>query len=147
MVERSRIGPSRQSLRSPLGSLFERFRRSGGVPAAAGGDLASELAPVFAVLDEIEREADAVLRSADFERAAREAKLERDLQQIVEEAHARAERERDAAYQTARAAAEADAAAIVAEGERGAAAIRRRGEGRLPQLVEDVVTRVVGGAW
>ena len=38
----------------PLSDLFDRFRRTAGVPAAAADDLTAELAPVFAALEEID---------------------------------------------------------------------------------------------
>ena len=144
MVERSGISISQQGLRGPLGNLLERFRRSGGVPAAAGGDLASELAPVFAALDEIEREADGVRRAAEAEQGERAARLERELQEIADGARTEADRARDAAFEIARRAAEVDAASIGAEGARRAAAVREAGEERLPGLVEDVVASILG---
>ncbi len=143
-VERSGMSVVQQGLKGPLGNLLERFRRSGGVPAAAGIDLASELAPVFAALDEIESEADSVRREAEAERAARKAQLEQDLDAIAEDARVQADRERDGAFESARRAAEADATRIRAEGEHEATAIREIGKDRLPRLVEDVVTRIVG---
>lgn len=142
VVERS--GISQPGLSGPLSGLLERFRRTGGVPAAVGGDLASELAPVFAALDEIESEAAAVRRDAGAQRADREARLEREIGKILADALTEAERTRDEAFDAAHRAAEAEAAAIIAEGDREAAAIREDGAARLPSLVDEVVARVAG---
>jgi len=48
----------------PLNTLLDRFRRGVAVPAAAGDDLAAELAPVFASLERFEEEAAEVARSS-----------------------------------------------------------------------------------
>jgi len=140
MAEHS--GISRPGLNGPLGNFLERFRRTGGVPAAVGGDLASELAPVFAALDEIERGAATLRERAEAVREGRKARLEQDVARILADGHRRAEKARKAAYEDARAAAAADAEGIVVEGERAAAGIRERGSSRLPGLVDEIVSRI-----
>lgn len=128
----------------PLDNFLERFRRAGGVPAAVGGGVEAELAPLFTELDVIEREVAALQVRAEAEHGARMAQLERELAQIAEDADRRAERARDAAYEAAREVVEAEVARIAADGERGAAATRVRGAERLAILVADVVGRVAG---
>ena len=48
----------------PVSTILDRFRRAAAVPAGVGDDLARELAPVFAALDEIESECDRVRADA-----------------------------------------------------------------------------------
>jgi len=126
----------------PLDNFLERFRRTGGVPAAVGGDLAEELRPVFAALDEFEGEADAMRRRAEAEGQDRKASAARELAEIAADARVKAERARGEAYEAALAAAEAQARAIVSDGEQAAAVLYERGSGRLPALVDEIVARL-----
>jgi hypothetical protein len=71
-----------------MGGFLERFRRSGGVPAAAGAELAAELAPVFAALDRIEEEAAEIRRRTDVVAAQRAHKAEEQAQGIIAAAQA-----------------------------------------------------------
>lgn len=137
---------SQHGVGGPLGGFLERFRGTGGVPAGVGGEVASELAALFGALDEIEREAQALRLHAAAEGQARAARLEREVAEVNAEGHRRADAARDEAFETARRAAEADAAAIVAAGEKAAAAILDTGTARLPALVEAVVARATGTA-
>ncbi len=130
----------------PLDNFLERFRRAGGVPAAVGGGVEAELAPVFTELDAIEREVAELGARMEAEHRARMSQLERELAQIAEDADTRAKQVREAAYRTARDAVAADVARIAADGERAAAATRARGAQRLPTLVSDVVARVAEAA-
>lgn len=139
-----RPGISQPGLRGPLGGFLERFRGTSGVPATAGGDLPSELAPVFAELDVIELEAATIRREAEAEAAARGERLERELARIAADARTRAERARERAFEDARLRAEAEASATMAEGARAAAAILRHGKRRLPRLVDEVAARIGG---
>jgi len=134
---------TRQGPLGPLGGFLERFRRSGGVPAAVGGDAASELAEVFAALDRLETEADELrsgTRSA-VERRGRE--LDRDAQRIVADARAGAEAKWNEVMTAELQAVDAEAAGILARGELDAARIAERGQERLPAFVAGVLDRVL----
>lgn len=133
-----------QGVGGPLGGFLERFRGSGGVPAAVGGELASELEPLFAELDAIEREASELRSRAEGEREGAADRLEGELASIAADARRRAELARSEAFATAMRSAEAEARAIVDAGEAEAAAILATGRGRLPELVEEVISRVEG---
>lgn len=126
----------------PIGGFLERFRRTGGVPAAVGDEALTELAPVFAMLDEIEREV-ADLRDRSRQAGARHAReAEEEVEMIVAEARSRAESEREDAYRAGLRAADVEASAIVEAGRRDADAILQEGRERLSRLVEIVLARV-----
>ncbi len=126
--------------------ILERFRRGAGVPSAAADDVAAELAPLFAALDEIEEE-------AERRREAARARGRAYLDDASEEAHGivaayrdRAEAVHRRAVERSRGAAEEQSRALVADAERHARDIQARGEERLPQLVAAVVACVREGA-
>ena len=127
----------------PIGGFLERFRRTGGVPAAIGGEALTELAPVFAALDEIEREV-AELRGRSRDAAARHARdAEEEVEMVMVEARSRAEAEREDAYLAGLRAADAEGARIVQEATRTAQEIEREGRSRLSGLVAVVLERVL----
>lgn len=127
----------------PIGGFLERFRRTGGVPAAVGDEALTELAPVFAALDAIEREV-AELRERSREAGARHAReAEEEVEMVLAEARSRAESEREDAYLAGLRAADADAARIVEAARREADAIVRDGRERLPRLLDLVLERVL----
>ena len=130
----------------PIGGFLERFRRSGGVPASVGGELAAELAPVFAVLDTLEREAEELRRRSGAASARHLYDVEEDAQSILAGAREQAESERDDALAAGLQAADAEAARIVARAEQDARRIRETGEQRLPGFVADVLERVLEAA-
>jgi vacuolar-type H+-ATPase subunit H len=130
----------------PIGGFLERFRRSGGVPASVGGELEAELAPVFVVLDALEREAEELRRLSGSASARHAYDVEEDAQSILAGARERAESERDDAFAVGLHAADAEAARIVAQAERGAGRIRELGEQRLPHIVAEVLERVLEAA-
>ena len=128
----------------PLGGFLERFRGSGGVPAAVGGESAEELAPLFEALDRFEGEARA-LRARDEAAIARAArKSEREAQALLAKARAEAEREREQAFEAGVRAAQAEAAELLARARVEASAIEERGRERLPALLADVLATVLG---
>ena len=127
----------------PIGGFLERFRRTGGVPASVGDEARTELAPVFAALDEIEREV-ARLRTRSRDAAARHAReADEEAEMLMAEARNRAEAEREDAYVAGLRAADAEAARIVRAASRTAQEIERKGRERLPPLVAAVVERVL----
>ncbi len=130
----------------PVGGILERFRRSSGVPAGVGDEALAELAPVFAALDEIEREA-ALPRERSQQMAARR------LHEAREEAHAiladarnRADMERGEALKAGLRAADAAAAEVIAQAEQEAGRIELVGADRLPALAVRVATRALEAA-
>lgn len=127
----------------PLAGFLERFRRGAGVPSAVGGDVSVELAPVFDVLDRIDREV-TTLRERSKAAAARQLlEADEEAQRIVAAAREQAEMERDDALAAGLRAADADADAILRRAQADSEALRRRGEERLPALIADVLTRVL----
>lgn len=129
-----------------VSSLLERFRRPAGVPAAASDEPASELVPVFAVLDEIEAELD-VLRAAAREHAERLlASADAEAEQIRERARRQADTERERTERELRLAAAADTRAAVAAAEAEAQGLRERGLARVPAAVDRILADVLGAA-
>jgi len=133
---------ARHGVVGPAGQFLERFRRSGGVPAAAGGDFAAELAPVFAALDRIEGEAAAIRRRTEVVAAQRVHETEEQAQGILAEARERADFERDDALKAGGRVADVEVVSILEQAERDAQRIVKVGEERLPALVADVLRRV-----
>jgi vacuolar-type H+-ATPase subunit H len=144
MVERaSGAIRARHAAIGPTSGFLERFRRSAGVPAAAGGDSAAELAPVFAALDSIEGEAAEIRRRAEITAAQRLHETEEQVQSILADARQRADFERDDALKSGGRAADAEVASILEQADREARRVKDAGENRLPALVADVLKRVL----
>jgi vacuolar-type H+-ATPase subunit H len=128
-----------------LREFLDRFRRSAGVPAQVADDLAAELAPLFAVLDAIDRDA-AVMRDDAARHAAElreSAAAEADRRLAT--GHAEAEHERLRVMAEARGAAEAEADAIRSSGTAEAGRIRVQAQGKISVLAARVVRCVVEG--
>lgn len=121
---------------------LERFRRPAGVPAAAGDDLAPELMPVFAALDEVERAAEAVRRDAEREVAERIDAARREAERVRAKWERRADAERARAEAERRAALTAEARAIEEAAQREAERLRVTGLQRMPSLVDAVVLAI-----
>lgn len=127
----------------PIGGFLERFRRTGGVPAAVGDEVLTELAPVFAALDEIERQV-AELRERARETGARHAReAEEEVEMLIAEARSRAESEREDAYLTGVREADVEATRIVEAAQRDADAIIGDGRERMQRLVDAALARVL----
>ncbi len=125
-----------------FGGFLERFRRTGGVPAAVGDEARTELEPLFTALDEIEREV-AELRNRSREAAARHTRAaEEEAEMVLAEARSRAEAEREDAYLAGLRAADAEASRIVHAARLSADSIEREGRERLPRLVRAALARV-----
>jgi hypothetical protein len=129
----------------PVSSLLDRFRRGVAVPAAAGDDLAAELAPVFASLEAFEAEAEAVKRASARQAEERlRAGLE-NVARIDEGWRARAEAERAQAAEAWRLRAREEVSALEERGRVEAVRIRERAARRTPELVAEVVACVARG--
>jgi vacuolar-type H+-ATPase subunit H len=133
--------------RSPLRSFLDRFRRGAaasvppaGEPAGAGPE--AELAPLFAALDDLEREAAAVRREAAERARQRVESARADAARMSASWRERAEAERLRAVAEHRGRTRDEAQAIVAGGVAVAERVRARGEARLDELVAVVVGRV-----
>ena len=121
-----------------LRAILERFRRSAGVPAAAGDDLSVELAPLFAALDAIDAEAARARRAADLRAAAVAGETGPEVEQILADAREQAELERAEAAKAGRRAAEAEMRALEAQALADADEIKQAGRARIAPLVAAV---------
>jgi hypothetical protein len=130
----------------PVNTILDRFRRVAAVPAAAGDDLARELAPLFAALDAIEEEANQLRARAALaaERRLEDAAAEAAHLAVV--GRAEAEEARREAEIDARRASAKQSGALGRAAEAEVRRIREDGASRIPALVEEVVACVKGGA-
>jgi hypothetical protein len=130
----------------PVNTILDRFRRVAPVPAAAGDDLARELAPLFAALDAIEGEANELRAQAVVaaERRVEDARAE--AAHLAAVGRAEAEEARRDAEIDARRASGKQSKALGRAAEAEARRIREAGAQRIPALVQEVVTCVKGGA-
>lgn len=115
------------------------------MPARVGDEAAVELAPVFAALDVLEREVQALRDGSERMAAQRLHEAREEAAALAAEAHARAEFERGDALKAGLRATDVETAEILAQGEAEARAIRERGEERVSQLVVEVLERVREG--
>jgi vacuolar-type H+-ATPase subunit H len=139
----SRPSAAREGPLGPIAGFLERFRGTGGVPTAATEDLGSELAPVFAALDALEREVAELRSRSETGRARLEHDSNEEAERIMAEARWRADAERADALKAALRAADSEAAALVKQGELDAQEIRERGAERVPAVVAAVVNRIL----
>ncbi|MGW2512243.1 hypothetical protein ACWC0A_23135 [Streptomyces scopuliridis] len=116
---------------------------AGGVPADRSAELAAELEPRLALLQETEAEARRVREQAAEEAARRRELAERTAAKIVEQARGGAQRVREQSAARIRDATEAETAALLAAAERDVAALRDRVERRMPALVDRVVAGLI----
>jgi hypothetical protein len=129
----------------PLNTLLDRFRRGVAVPAAAGDDLAAELAPVFASLERFEQEAEELAHASARQAEERLAKGRERAAQISAGWRELAERERATAAGERRRRAGEEAAALEARGRVDAERVRERAAGRTPELVALIVGCIESG--
>ena len=147
VVERATTGSAtRHGSVRPVGDILERFHGTGGVPAAVGEETVLELVPVFAALDAFEREAAAVREQADKMVASRLHKAEEGAEEILAATKGLADSERGDALKAGLRAADAEAAQIVAQAEADARRIDEIGGARIPVLVDEIISRVLGAS-
>jgi vacuolar-type H+-ATPase subunit H len=130
----------------PLSALLDRFRRGVAVPAAVGDDLAMELAPVFASLEEFEREAKAVESASTAEAESRLEDAREHAARISATWREEAEAERTRAAEARRRRSRAEARALEVEGRAEADRIRRQAAERMPELVASILGCIERGA-
>jgi hypothetical protein len=129
-----------------VASILDRFRRTAGVPAAAAEDIAGELPPVFAALEQVEAEARA-LRAAAAEEARRVvAAAAARAVEIRADWRERAQAEYERAASDSEGASVAEIEAVEAEAREEVQRVRRLGEQRMAGLVEEVVACVRAAA-
>jgi vacuolar-type H+-ATPase subunit H len=144
VVEKAPVAPvARHGPPGPVGGILERFHGTAGVPAAVGEETVLELVPVFAALDTFEREAAEARGHADAIATHRLHDAREEVKEILAAATGLADSERGDALKAGLRAADVEAAQIVAEAEADARRIEERGRRRLPQLVDEVVERVL----
>jgi vacuolar-type H+-ATPase subunit H len=117
-----------------------------GVPADRTAELAAELQPPLALLEDTERQAQAIREAAARQAEEIRQAAERQAAEILAEARTRAGQVRQETADRARAVGEAEARRLLAAGERAAELVRRRAEERMPALVERVVADVLSAA-
>jgi flagellar biosynthesis/type III secretory pathway protein FliH len=130
--------------------LLDRFRPAGapgpagaaGVPADRRESAATELAPIFAALAEVEQECDRLRQAAAQAAEQRRAAAAEQARAIVARARNEAGAERAAAAARVREDMAAELAQLAASAAAEADEVRRRSDQRLPQLLAEVVQRV-----
>jgi hypothetical protein len=125
-----------------VSAILDRFRRGAGVPAAVGDELVSELASVFATLDEAEEEADRIRAEARRRGEERLARARVDAERIEAGGRRRADAERNRAQVERRRAVEDELRSLVQAAEEEARRVEANAETRIPELVDAVVACV-----
>lgn len=133
--------------------FLDRFRPAGapgaaaraGVPADRVRELAAEVGPVLALLDEVHAECGRIIGDAERQSALIAAEAQAEVARIGREAERRARAARDEATSAVLAQARAEAQEAAAGAERQALAVRRRAGRRMPELVAAAVDLIRGG--
>ncbi len=115
-------------------------------PADRRGELAAEVSPVFAALEEAQRDAAAIISAAERDAAADRASATAQAQRLVAAARAGAAAARADAAGQRLAAAERQRERVLAEGRVEADRIARVAPERMPDLLDEVVRRVLAQA-
>lgn len=131
--------------------FLQRFRPAGapgpaagaGVPADRITELTAELAPVFALLDDVEAEAAQIRREATVRAERRREESAEAAARLLAEASAQAEAVRAEAFAAGRAEAEAASTAALAAAREDAEQTRRRAAHRMPGFVTRLVDLAV----
>ena len=128
----------------PVSAILDRFRRGAGVPAAVGDELVSELATVFAALDEAEEDADRIRAEARRRGEGSLARARAEAARIEADGRRRADAERERAQADRRRAVEEELRSLVQAADEEARRIEALAEERMPGLVDAVVACVEG---
>ncbi|HET8680705.1 MAG TPA: hypothetical protein VFM54_02345 [Micromonosporaceae bacterium] len=135
---------------SRVRELLERFRPAGapgaasgaGVPADRRAGVEAELEPVFAALDEAQRECARIREDAAVRAAARRVEVAERARAIVARARAGTPAERAAAAAETRRRGQHEIASIISHAEDDAEVVRRSAQRRQADLVARVVDTV-----
>ncbi len=130
----------------PVNTILDRFRRAAAVPAAAGDELAAELVPLFAALDEVEEEREKLRTEAAGAAEKRLAAARSEAAVIVAKAREEAAGARAQTEAEAREAASRESEALVERAEAEARRIGEAGSDRIPALAADVAACVKEGS-
>jgi vacuolar-type H+-ATPase subunit H len=140
----------------PFSTLLHRLRRFGAppgrpadtiaVPASPVEDAETELAVVFATLDDLEREASDRRTQATAQAATIITAAQREAAAVREQADRRAVELADQARDAARRAADEEAAAVLADADHEAARIAATAAQQTPRLVAELIAAVEGMA-
>ncbi len=140
---------------TPLAELLDRLRRRRQPPGRAAGavgvpalepDVATELAPLFGRLDDIDAEAATIVHAGRSQAVAIERAGQQEAERILARAAHEALLEADRLGRERRQAAELQAQAILADAGAEARRLRERAAQRTPTVVEDVLGLLVRGA-
>lgn len=135
-----------------LGDLLMRIRRRwappGGVdhpasPLVSDNPVADELAPLFAEIDAIEEEAEAIRTEGQKHAQVIRERAGRQAERVIAEAPGRAAAARTSAMASVRAVHEREIARLQQDSRAEAATVRQRAAERLPELSSQVVRRVL----
>lgn len=137
-----------------LGDFLRRFRpvgtpgaaASAGVPADRVGELAAELAPVFAALEDTRAEAERIRAAGQRQADARRDAAAEEARGVLVEAERQVGAEREAAAAAALAAFDAEREVAMADAEREVRRIRDRAESRRAEMVARVLSCVWAAA-
>ena len=137
-----------------VGELLERFRHvgapgapapSGAVPADATASLEAELRPLIAAVDELNEEAEAVVREAEAEAASIREAGSREAEEIVERGRRQASALRVGARASDPDDEDEEQRALLARADAQAEQIRRRAGRVIPHLAARVARCVQAG--
>jgi vacuolar-type H+-ATPase subunit H len=138
---------------SPERDFLERFRPAGapgaaaraGVPADRVREMAAEIEPVLALLDDVHAECEQIISRAQREAAQIVANAQAEGARIGRDAERRARAARDEARSEVLTRARAEAQQAVAGASRQALSVRRLAKRRMPGLVATAVRMVRDG--
>ena len=115
-------------------------------PADRAGELAAEVAPIFAALEEAQRDAAAIISAAERDAAADRASATAQGQRLIAAARAGVAVARADAAGQCLANADRQRERVLADGRAEADRIRRVAAERMPELIDEVVRRVLAQA-
>jgi cell division septum initiation protein DivIVA len=115
-------------------------------PADRAGELEAEVAPIFAALEEAQRDARAIVADAERDAAAGRARAVEHGQRLIADARAGCAAARAAAAELLLADADRERDRLLADGRAEANRIARVAAERMPALIDDVVRRVLAQA-
>jgi vacuolar-type H+-ATPase subunit H len=137
---------------SALSQLLERLRRVHSPPGAAAGavavpsageELSGEVAFLLEQLDQIEQQGNAIVASARAEASQLESAAADERRRLLDASRAEAEQVAARLLVERRAACERQAMTMAADAQREAERVLARGRERTPDLIEEVIRRLL----